>query len=363
MSVTFAVDPVTRAQQSRFARISPGASIQKLIDIEVEACGTNILDKSNLLGPDAVTGIPIMNGFMRAVHAAYSEHFPLILSPDDVWLTIAQGFAAHVNAYAGLLRHKFVRHEGQEVISVRRDVFIKGNPDNDWPGVFDEFSTKIGQHIGEDKRDLLVSRFSLTGPVEKAVSEVVLMDAMKAYFDYRVYTMCGIPEVTLLGTLDDWQSIRERTRSLAEFDCTEWTDQLGKAIDHFTSAFAGNADPEFWGDFYKQSGGSGGPFISGKINVFFPYLKNHRSGVFDLPNQAIYERHSYAAPADFPMGLSKAPFLWVYHEKEFPMEFLGGFIGAAQDPATLEVRPALGWGVTDRIDPNRRSKTEDMSYS
>lgn len=363
MSVSFAVDPVSRAQQTKFARISPVASIQKLIDIEVEACGTNTLDKNNLLGPDAVTGIPIMNGFMRAVHAAYSEHFPLVLSPDDVWLTIAQGFAAHVNAHAAELRHRFVQHEGQEVIKVRRDMFIKGRPDNDWPGVFDEFSTKIGKHIGVANRDLLVSRFSLTGPVEKAVSEVVLMDAMKAYFEYRVYTLCGIPEVTLLGTLDDWQSIQERVRSLSQFNCADWTTKLGAALAHFTSAFAGNADPKFWGNFYKQTGGSGGPSISGHINVFFPYLKNYQTGEFDAPNEAIYQQYSHCAPADFPVGLSKVPFLWIYYEEEFPMEFLGGFIGAAQDPATLEVRPALGWGVTDHIDPNRRPKTKDMSYS
>ena len=30
-----------------------------------------------------------------AVSTAYGQHLPLVLSPDDIWLTIAQGFGHH----------------------------------------------------------------------------------------------------------------------------------------------------------------------------------------------------------------------------------------------------------------------------
>jgi hypothetical protein len=362
MSVTFAVDRVTRAKQTKFARISPVASIQKLTNIEVEACGTNSFTR-NLIGPEVSAGVPIQNGFLRTIHAAYAEHYPLVLSPDDVWLAITQGFAAHVNAHSEELRHLFVAHEGQAVIEVHRDMFIKGRPDNDWPGVFSEFSEKIGQHIGEDKRSLLVSNFSLTGPVERAVSEIVLMDSMKNYFDYVVYTLCGIPEVTLLGSLDDWQNIQERVNALAEYKCVDWIAKLETALGHFTQAFAGNANPKFWGNFYKHHHGSGGPCATGNINVFFPYLKDPKTGEFTVPNKQMGDLNGWGNELnDFPAGLSKVPFTWIYYSREFPMDFLGGFIAASQDPTTLEVRPAMGWGVTDRIDPNRSSHTEDMSY-
>jgi hypothetical protein len=29
------------------------------------------------------------------------------------------------------------------------------------------------------------------------------------------------------------------------------------------------------------------------------------------------------------------------------MEFLGGFVGVAQDPATLALRPEIGWAVRE----------------
>jgi hypothetical protein len=50
---------------------------------------------------------------------------------------------------------------------------------------------------------------------------------------------------------------------------------------------------------------------------------------------------------DFPGGLSRAPFRWHYLEKTFDMEFLGGFVGVAQDPETLALRPEIGWAVRE----------------
>jgi hypothetical protein len=40
------------------------------------------------------------------------------------------------------------------------------------------------------------------------------------------------------------------------------------------------------------------------------------------------------------------------------MRFLGGFVGVAQDPATLALRPAIGWGVGDAIDAPEPSREE-----
>jgi hypothetical protein len=39
-----------------------------------------------------------------AVHVAFSQHRPLTLSPDDIWLVIAQGFGHHVAENAAALR-------------------------------------------------------------------------------------------------------------------------------------------------------------------------------------------------------------------------------------------------------------------
>ena len=45
--------------------------------------------------------------------------------------------------------------------------------------------------------------------------------------------------------------------------------------------------------------------------------------------------------------MSKAPFLWHYLERSFDMEFLGGFVGVAQDQETLTLRLEIGWAVRE----------------
>ncbi|NDD65160.1 MAG: DUF4419 domain-containing protein [Acidobacteria bacterium] len=49
-----------------------------------------------------------------------------------------------------------------------------------------------------------------------------------------------------------------------------------------------------------------------------------------------------------PAGLARAPFHWHYLDRSIEMEFLGGFIGVRQEPATLELRPEIGWAVREQ---------------
>ena len=187
---------------------------------------------------------------------------------------IAQGFGAHVNANAEKLRHLFVKHEGKEEIRVQRDTFVKGSPDNPWSEVFSEFSAQIRSHIGEKTHDLLVPSFTTTGPVEKAASEIVLMNTFKEYFDLMVETECGIPKITLKGTTEDWKQLRERALGLAQFELEWWIDALKVILDRFVEAAEGNVNKQFWSTIYKKINKSGGPFISGWIVTLFPYLNS-----------------------------------------------------------------------------------------
>lgn len=354
--VSFPISKVERAAPGKYKPIDASEAIKGLSGITVEASGGNL---TGLIGPyvDRWNGTIKMNGFLRAIHAAFADHHPLVLSPDDVWLALAQGFANHVNANAEQLRSKFVKHEGKEYIEVRRDAFIKGSPDNDWPGAFAEFSDRIAEHIGDAKRRMLVSDFSTTGPTEKAASEVVLMESVKAYFDYGMRTMCGIPKMTLLGTQDDWRSIKDRVQMFAEFEAADWVKATSHVLDHFIEAFKGNADPQFWESFYKEGGGSGGPYVTGAVNVFFPYLPSYKTGKNEAVNRHAMSTdwgkrlgHMGGGPnvGDFPMGLSTVPFVWHYYAEKFDMNFLGGFVGTSEDPQTGALRPAIGWGIADR---------------
>lgn len=299
------------------------------------------------------------NPFISAAHISFSDHYPLVLTPDAVWLTIAQGFAAHVNANAEDLRSQFVSHKGKQLIMIRRDGFVKGGSDNDWQGCFGEFSDKLEGYIGK-KRDLIVSNFSETGPIEKAASEIVLMESMKNYFKFGMMTLCGIPEITLTGTVDDWKNIRTRAKALSEFKCEWWIDQLIPSLDHFVKAAEGNADIQFWDNFYKSDGGSGGPYVNGWINTLFPYIEDYKGNVIVNKNCEAWDKSRHGpSPDNYLNGISKVPFKWQYGDVTFDMEFAGGFVGVSQDDSSLALTPAVGWVVKDLekvtegpIDPN-----------
>jgi hypothetical protein len=351
MPVTFPVDKVQIFKAPPLTA-SPLKSIQAISGVLPEAFGSEV---SILIDP-IVGGVPgksgkaKMNGFLKAVHEAYANHLPLSLSPDDVWLAIAQGFSYHVNANAEALRKHFVKHDGKAVIKVRRDMFIKGASHNDWSGCFLEFSQCIAEHIGQDKRDLLVSDFSTSTALHRAVSEVTLMNTLKAYFDYIVETKCGISTITLTGTQGDWERVLLKVTSLASYQCDEWQGSLLFIINKFIEAFKGNADPTFWTNIYKIEGpkGSGGTTVSGWVNIFFPYLSDWRNpGEYTCPNQFanLNNLNRGPGPDQYPLGLTSTPFIWDYYGDEIPMQFLAGFIGTTQEGGVI--RPVQGWGVAE----------------
>lgn len=296
-----------------------------------------------------------------ALHRGFMQHRPLCLSPDMIWLLICQGVAHHVNAHAESLRPQFVRHRGKARIEVRRDDFIKGSPENPWGEVIDEFSARLREHIGPT-HDLFVPRFSTTGPTERIAAEIVLLDAMQSYFEYVLHTLCGIPAITLEGTAEDWQALADRAEAFAKFDLEWWLTPLQPILQEFVATARGEGRRPFWESIYKFGSFSGGAAVTGWIAAFFPYFKDQQGNPTErnpwlaeggpklkllLAGEWDQKRFDLGGPSPgaFSSGLARAPFVWKYLEQGFDMEFVGGFVGVAQDSATLALRPEIGWAI------------------
>lgn len=326
--------------------VSAKTVVESLLQTPIEACSDYIRDD--------LIGTPGYHSFVHTVERAFSDHRPLILSPDMLWLMMAQGFAQHVNLNAEQLRRRFVEHDGKKEIVVRRDDFVKGSPENPWDEAFTAFSEKIQEYIGTENHGNIVVDFSTTGKVEKAANEVVLMESMKAYFDYTVRTLCGIPEVTLEGEVADWEKLRDKTEDLGKaYDLRWWTDHVHPIFDRIAQNVAGADDPELWENFFKLQGGSGGPFINGWINVLLPYIKTYQTnGEAKATNKYVESwkdgRGWGGLTHDqLPLGLCQTPFNWEYFDQKFQMEFVAGFCGATQEEG-LALRPKIGWAIRDK---------------
>lgn len=195
----------------------------------------------------------IGNALVGAVHLSFASHYPLILSAEDIWICICQGFAHHISNKPEKYRKKFVSFDGKKKLIVRRDNFVKGSTENDWPGVFSDFSTQIQDNIGKDAYQMIISEFSTTTPLSKAISEIVLMDTVKNHFEYGLMTKCGIPEVHLEGTLADWQLLKQKAQKFSKFDLDWWIKELNPVLDKIIASVKSKSvqDKDFWSSIYK----------------------------------------------------------------------------------------------------------------
>lgn len=320
----------------------------------------------------------LIHPFIGAIHQCYVDHRPLTVSPDMFWLLITQGLAVHINNNPDEYREQLRGGMIEKTITVRNDSLCKGALENPWQDVFSQFSSQIRQRIGEQNYAAIVAEFSTTGPAEQAAAEIVLMGMVKSYFNFGLRTLCGIPEIVLEGTAGDWMDLRNRAAALGTlFHIEWWTNSLVEILDQVAANASGDDIPDLWQTLYKRYDESGGPFLSGWILKFFPYLgrgiptsrnphfldkaeQQRRVVPWVVDRDKEMRRSTNTSAAKklgtpifgitsemLPSGLSRVPFEWKYLHKVYPMEFVAGFTGFTQEVESLRLRPKIGWAVRD----------------
>lgn len=296
---------------------------------------------------------------VSAVCNAFFRHYPLTLTPDAVWLTLARGFALHVNEHAEELRGRFVSHAGREVLTVTRTDILPGR-NVPWGEVFEQFGDLVEERVGK-LRQFLRCDYSTTGPVERAASDLIVMETFKAYFEYVATFGCGIPSITLTGTVEDWKSIRNRAALFGEYGLETWSRALDPVLAQFVAAAEGRADRTFWQSMFRYRSGSGPSVMTGWLNTFFPYHQDQEGQLAPNPCLADWEERfrideaqhweeSWANPQGFgidriPPCLTSVPLKVFWGEREEMLRLVGGLMGVSQDPETLSLKPECGWAV------------------
>ena len=345
--ITFAVDNVEPAKDRLATR--PIASLHA----GALACGGDpalaVIDHGDV------------HPLLAAVGRAFAEHRPLVLSPDAVWLTIAQGVAQHVRLNANALRSRLVRHDGKQQLVLQRG----GVPSDpaEWASAIAGLRELLATQIGDGRAQLLECDFSTTTDVDRVASQIVLLDAYSPFFSYWMTCVCGIPEITLLGTPDDWRRIRERVDVIAELDLEWWCSSLRPIIEQFARAAAGNVDRAFWQRIYNPTDAYGGETITGWITRLWPYLKinsavDTRNYMLELPIDEpkqktvgfFKKRTVYDGPGvssnTVPATLSRATLRIVNQETKTlgAVELVAGVSAVVQD-ASGGLKPISGWHV------------------
>ena len=351
-SITFEVDenlPAPKKTEIDKYRVRPGSEIAQSILSRYEIpkgkegiIATSFQDeKITSEGPDVL---------FQAMLNAYANHRPLVLSPDMIWLVISQGFSHYVNEHAEELRDKLVSHDGKVDLVVQSGQDLLTNKNVDWDGIFNQFEQQLAANTKANIAKTITADFTTTGRTERIASQITLMSAVKEYFKYVVgYTVCGIPSITLQGTVTDWEKVLKKTQALEQFGMGWWTKQLEPILEEFVKAASGHPNSKFWKDIVMQDrpdrlrgGGCSDETptqLDGWFLKLFPDVEKKTVPLTVPHNQGMKSEQV------------RVPFKYVIEDpqrvvlKTYDMEMIAGFVGVEEDKQTYALTPKIGWVV------------------
>ena len=275
---------------------------------------------------------------LAATEFAHDKHLPLVFSPDAIWITILYGLARHIGRAPEKWRHHFVRFEGKFTLKILA---------SSGQGAVAAFSEQLKRHTLPEIHDRLVADFSTTDDIALISSQICLMDICQHFFDYEMEMICGIPSITLEGTLDDWRRLEEKARFLEGFELDHWLARLYPFLSELVQAASGKPNRSYWKNLFQHKTTPGiypgdGPreFFNGEILSLFPYYGE---------SQRVENRGKYNL-SDFGNGLCEAPVKWGKRR----LSFRGGLLGVVQDPDTCAVKPTPGW-IINEVTPDAKT--------
>lgn len=299
--------------------------------------------------PDSLTIVnqPLIDG----VRLAYADHRPIVLSPDIVWLTIARGFARHIEINAESLRHMFVKFSGKKKLTLFCKEDLLKQPAEVWESYIHEFPQQIAKWTNQELIDAMTADFSTTTTASYTASQVLIMSAMKQYFDYEIRYFCGIPTIYLEGTPEDWERVVEKTEALRKYELDWWVDQLVPVLKKIVAAAEGEVDKPFWNSIYRKPNDPIHTYIGcspvksdridGWITRFYPYIEGKPT-----PFDSIHERDIL----NFPPTCGQAPMKYIGpNGRENGLHLYAGLVGLSEDSITKALRPEIAWFISKEV--------------
>lgn len=263
------------------------------------------------------------NGFMEVLEMAYSQHYPVVFSPDSIWLFICQNFSRHIENRLCLQSDLVIENKPKEKITVNVGIdpkFLKNN----WKWVIEEILGRIRATANTKSFELIDSKFSTTNIEDATVFKLTALNYLEKYYDYGVEILCGIPEYILEGEVEDWEKIEFNAAKLLGDQFPNWAERLCPILAKFREAAQGEKDLEFWKSFFYKSDQPCYQHITyGYIKDFFPDQNYKTSGVI------------------------QTNFKTFNGQENRNIEIFSGFFGYTQNPNSLALKPKIGWSMID----------------
>jgi hypothetical protein len=173
---------------------------------------------------------------------------------------------------------------------------------------------------------------------------------MKCYFSYHSISCCGIPTIQLLGTVEDWVSLRDKALAIIGLTGeTAYQTEMKVILDQIVDTVKDTISPleksEFWSNLYRMKSGSGFSGVNGWINLFFPYdAKNERLTIDKMKNGK-QQWQGCRDNNDFPSSISSTPMVWTVHKTNYNCRLYAGQMGVLQRSDNHYIMPGWAWAI------------------
>ena len=318
-------------------------SVNELIDEYTIAHSFDINQKLAYLFSD----VPVLNGF----YTAHTNHYPIRIKPDDIWLLIVQAFSYHVNSNFEELRKYFVNFEGKRDIIIEYEGIDTINQID--KNILENFSEKINKKLEEyfskDIIDILTPNFTTTTHDLIIISKITIMGVFKEYFNYKMKkAICGIPYIILEGNADDYKKIKSKAEKLSKYEFDWYIKRIIPNIEKMIQAKEGNIDINYFKNIVQkkeitenQIHGCGrgrlvkvrNTYIYGWILNFFAMFRKKRFNGNGIKVENFNDLASQIMTVNFDIN------------DKILMEYKVGFIGCDKNEKN-EIFPVQGWIVS-----------------
>ena len=225
---------------------------------------------ATVIGLDLYDGVEQLHlGFVGLLAEAYNRHEKIRIAPHDLWFIVLTELAKIVNENSEACRPLFTNASEKIEILTQTDDPTKID--------LEAVMVALNALVPTDVRAFLPELSTADDDVKLAMY-ATFADMVQSYYSYSTF-MCGIPEIEVTGTFEDWQKLVTSCGALARLfmavglpRVTGYIIEVGDVLVKIGAHVGGvEPEPEFWkGIFTQKNIGSGGQLaINGWITKLF----------------------------------------------------------------------------------------------
>lgn len=139
------------------------------------------------------------HNYLAYLQNAYAKHRKIVIAPHTFWYTVVAEIAQHVVANAEKHRKLFTKDPSEKI-----KIIVECHSENQ-PLRMDAIFTELKKLVPIDS-DLFVPEFSTTTEMARLATLGAFLETCSPYYSYGMLA-CGIPEIKVEGTLNDWTNI------------------------------------------------------------------------------------------------------------------------------------------------------------